>query len=354
MWFTTVTSEYRTDRAQLIKLLSILSCTFTLPSSCSSYADPTPDRRTIFEGRNVYSPSIEYDGSTHMFKMWYGGWQADADYPNDKIYYRQSKDGVNWSGPRTVLTPSQLPTAISHVNDPSVVTAVNSITKKVQYTMFYTACVKPCSINSENQLWSAVSDDGLHWILHKPLVRAEGAAVPTAVSLDSKGIAVWRVYYSKTSEDNNKPTHIYMVGVDGDRNALAGTAIAYTYRGPGVISNPEVRKISGTWDLLFNVYRRPLGAKRDTADIYVAQSTSSTEWRSGSEMPLITNDPNGSVCATVAPALITFHDRLILQFGQARYNSSGACDFSNFESMQQISAEASWLERVATRQASAQ
>jgi hypothetical protein len=274
--------------------------------------------------------------------MWYGGWQSEADYPHDKIYYRESKDSISWSAPRTVLEPSQLPIANFHVNDPSVVVTLNSITKKIQYTMFYTVCVGTCTKNSENQIWSSVSSDGLRWIRHKPLIRTEGAAVPSAVAFDGAGQSEWRVYYSNTSESRDTPKHIYMAVVDANRNILTKDKVAYTYLGPGVIANPEVRKIAGVWNLLFNVYHTRPGAKRNTADIYLAQSPNPTHWRAGSERPLIVNDPKGPVCAPVAPTVLSFHGSLLLQFGQARYGTSGACDFSVFETMRQVSAKAGW------------
>ncbi len=52
--------------------------------------------------------------------MWYGGWQTDADFPHDKIYYRVSADNVNWSEPITVLRPGDVASNAQHVNDPTV------------------------------------------------------------------------------------------------------------------------------------------------------------------------------------------------------------------------------------------
>lgn len=328
------------------KLISIgfaLTCAFISLGVSPNGAKAGPDSHAIFKGRNVYSPWLEYDEASQSLKMWYGGWQAPSDYPHDKIYYRTSKDGSAWSAPRTVLSPAQLPVRSAHVNDPSIVKVMNSITRKPQYTMFYTVCVRPCASNSDNQLWTSVSADGLNWTLHRPLITTGGAAVPSAVEVRESGRAVWRVFYSNTSEANNSPTHIFMAEVDGRRNVLRKDVIVYTHSGPGVLANPEVRNINGTWNLLFNVYHTRPGAKRNTADVYLAQSNNPVQWRRGSARPLIMNDPAGDVCATIAPTLVAVRDRLLVQFGQALYSRAGICDFSNFGTMEQMSVGQDWL-----------
>lgn len=323
------------------------ACACLVLSSCSSDAQSSSANEAVFSGRNVYSPSLRYDGARHIFQMWYGGWQADADYPHDKIYYRQSADGIGWSAPQAVLSPSQLPVSASHVNDPSVVALANPATKRMQYTMFYTVCLEPCSRSSDNQLWSSVSTDGVHWGRAKPLIETGGASEPSAVPANGAGGAVWRVYYSNTSEAGDTPRHIYMAEVDGSGAVVSKDAVVYTYPGAGVIANPEVREVRGTWFLLFNVYHTRPGAKRTTADIYVAQSATPTQWESGAERPLVVNDPEGETCASVAPGLLDHDGRLLLQFGEARYEPSGACDFSQFRTMRQIDVPTGWLSNVA-------
>lgn len=312
----------------------------TVSSSCGQ---ASVDSLTIFSGRNVYSPALEYDEPSGYLKMWYGGWQSQSDYPHDKIYYRTSKDGVNWSEPLTVLTSKQLPVANAHVNDPSVVKTLNKVTNRFQYTMFYTVCIGRCVQNAENQIWTSVSSDGLTWKFHKPLVKTNGAAVPSAIAFKGNSLSVWRIFYSNTAENNNKPTHVFMAEVDGDRNVLRKDVVAYTHQGPGVIANPDVRSVDGTWNLLFNVYHTRPRAKRNTADVYLTQSDSPSHWRPGSAWPLIVNDPTREICASVAPTLASFRGRLLIQFGEARYTKAGTCDFSIFGRMQQLSVGKEWL-----------
>jgi hypothetical protein len=153
------------------------------------------------------------------------------------------------------------------------------------------------------------------------------------------------VYYSNTSEASNATTHILFADVDGNRKVLREGTIAYTHLGQGVLANPEVRKIEGVWNLIFNVYQTRPGAKRNTADVYIARSADPSRWLDGSAVPLVLNDPNGQVCATIAPAIVEAGDHLLLQFGQARYSASGVCDFSTFGRMQQLKVSTAWLRR---------
>lgn len=325
-----------------MRIQALLLLATALLGACGQ-AQSAPQVRTIFSGRNVYSPTILFDSRSGKYKMWYGGWQSQSDYPHDKIFYRESSDASAWSAPTTVLTHSQIPVTNVHVNDPTVVTQVNAVTKAVQYTMFYTVCVRPCTRNAENQIWSSVSSNGLAWSFHKPLITSQGAAVPSAVVLEAGQGAVWRLYYSNTSERTDAPRHIYAVDVDGNRDVSREPRVVFTYSGAGVIANPEVRQVGGTWHLLFNVYHKPPGASRDTGDIYSVSSKSPTSFSSASARPLIVSDPAKSVCATVAPSLLADRSGLILQYGQATYQPNGKCDFSIFHSLRQVRAETGWL-----------
>lgn len=330
--------------AQILRLQAAILCAGALVTSCGR-AQGGPSTETIFSGRNIYSPSIVFDASAGKYKMWYGGWQTQSDYPHDRIYYRESKDASIWSAPTTVLVPDQLPIANSHVNDPTVVMQTNAKTKTVQYTMFYTVCVNPCTKNANNQIWSSVSSDGLTWKFNKPLIRHSGAAVPSVVLLKGSDPVIWRVYFSRTSEANDAPKRIYAVDVNGDRDPVGAERTVFTHKGAGVIANPEVRQVGRSWHLLFNVYHKQAGAKRDTGDIYLVSSDSPIRFSSASARPLVENDPGNALCASVAPALLTIGNKILLQFGQANYQRNGVCDFSVFHSLRQVRADTAWLEK---------
>jgi hypothetical protein len=97
------------------------------------------------------------------------------------------------------------------LNDPSVTKTFNSITGRYQYTMFYTLDGSdPTNGNvGENQIWSSVSDDGITWNYHQPLLQGPNAyTTPSAVVVDNTSTGVfWNVYYSDGVEDTTKPMY---------------------------------------------------------------------------------------------------------------------------------------------------
>jgi hypothetical protein len=155
-----------------LRYLVVLAMIFVaLSVTC---ADTIVSETLMFTGMNIYSPSLIYDNG--VYKMWYGGWQTQSDYPNDKIYYRTSTDNVNWSAPITVLTPGDIGPNVVHVNDPSVTKHFNTTSGQWQYTMFYTICINTCH-PADNQVWSSVSGDGIHWLYNQNAARGIFGAI---------------------------------------------------------------------------------------------------------------------------------------------------------------------------------
>jgi hypothetical protein len=134
---------------------------------------------------NIYGPSLIVDG---VYKMWYSAWQDgsakdSAGHFHDTIYYRESVDNVNWGGFTAVYSTADIEAALgpayagrfTHITDPSVTKHINSVTGKAQYTMFFTACIsavsnQQCDDQKGNEIWSAVSDDGRHWLHPQRLI----------------------------------------------------------------------------------------------------------------------------------------------------------------------------------------
>jgi len=294
---------------------------------------------TLSTGRNIYSPTVIYDAQAHIYKMWYGGWQTNADYPHDKIYYRTSTDGLAWTGPTTVLTPTQVGPSAVHVNDPSVTKIYNAVDNRYQYTMFYTVCVNTCTNNTDNQIWSSISTDGINWVIHAPLIESNGASTPSSIVSKKSNGSVWTVYYSNTSENGNLPTHVFSADVDGNRKIINHDAVVYTYNADdGILANPEVRQIGNDWDLFFNVYHTVPGASHATADIYVSTANTNRYWESTSAHSMIANNPSGSVCLTLSPGVIPVNKtgKFLMYFGQGQYVSgSRSCNFSDISSIQE-------------------
>jgi hypothetical protein len=296
----------------LIALLILLS----LSTSGEVAADSVIDMQWMFSGRNVYAPTLVQNG---IYQMWYGGWQSSSDYPNDKIYYRTSYDNVHWSSPTTVLTPWQIGQNVVHVNDPTVTVHFNEANGQWQYTMFYTVCVSPCN-QSDNQIWSSVSGDGVHWVYHTPLLVGLGPAEPSVIIDPQADGTFWKVYYV----DRLDATIVKMAKVSGDRNMLAVQSV---FAGPGTISSAEVKEFNGKWHLFFNAFFA------DRVDLYKSESSTNESWPAEYEV-LITN-PGPSYCATVTPGVLSAGgDQYDLYFGLTPRLPSGGCDISQQQSIQ--------------------
>jgi hypothetical protein len=259
-----------------LRYLAVLALIFVALSVTS--ADTIISENSMFTGFNIYSPTVIYDNG--VYKMWYGGWQTQSDYPHDKIYYRTSTDNVHWSPSITVLTPADIGSNVAHVNDPSVTKHFNTTNGQWQYTMFYTICINTCH-QADNQIWSSVSTDGINWKFNQTLLAGSpGPSEPSAVvEAPQLNGGFWKVYY----EDRLDQPKIKMVSVDGNRHAVSGSVlVVYTLPpnvGVGVsIANPEVKLVNGTWQLFFNAYLPT------EADIYKVESTSNASWPSSYEI----------------------------------------------------------------------
>ncbi len=288
------------------RLAARIMCYLTLASSAiCGRADTVTSQHYSFGGINVYSPTLIFDGG--VYKMWYGGWQ-DKNDGHDRIYYRTSPDGLNWTAPVTVLNPTDVVADAVHVNDPSVTKHYNSISKQYQYTMFYSVCRGPCISSSQNQTWSSVSSDGIHWIFHQPLMTSlDGSSEPSAIIDQQPDGTFWKIYYMNTAGAN---TQVFMAAVSGNRTVISQKVV---YTTPRTLANPEVRNVGGRWILFLNVYRTGGG------DIYKIESNSNLSW-SGDLQPLILNNgPN--ICATIAPGVLPLDSkRYALYFGQTPSN----------------------------------
>jgi hypothetical protein len=291
---------------------------FFLLLSVSDYAfSDTPESiSSLFSGKNIYAPSVLSDG---QYKMWYGGWQTQADYPNDLIYYRSSANNETWSSPVVVLRPIDIGTNVVHVNDPSVTKHFNQSNGKWQYTMFYTVCVSPCN-QQDNQVWSSTSPDGTHWGNHKVLLAGGfGSAEPSAILQTGINGAFWRVYYV----DRTDASRVKFVNVNGNREAIS-TAIAYTH--PGTISGVEVRYINNQWQMFFNVFYT------DRVDIFKTISSTNDTWVNFE--PLIVNT-GATFCGTLTPAILDAGPgKYFLYFGLTKREINGSCDLTKQTSIE--------------------
>lgn len=290
-----------------------------------AFADIVSSKQTMFSGMNVYAPTVLLERG--VYKMWYGGWQTSSDYPNDKIYYRTSSDNVNWSSPVPVLTPPQVHLGAQHINDPSVVRVQDGKTGS-RYFMFYTVCMSPCA-QSDNQIWSAVSTDGVAWSDHRPLLAtAYGPAEPSVIA-DGNG-KTFRVYYAERLRDCN----VVRMATFDRSFALKSTTNVFTLNMPNCLTGPEVRYFNNSWHLFYNVW---FSSEADPtvvgrASIYESESSSNTAWQSFSEL---ISTPDDTSCGAITPGVLsTGGAEYDLYFGRTPTNGTPYCDVSHQESVE--------------------
>jgi hypothetical protein len=94
-----------------IGAIALLAAMLLLGLASTATADSPLGMRSLFSGRNIYSPAVIDADATSVnpfapflnafgrYAMWYGGWQSDSDQPNGKIYRRVSQDNSVWSDP---------------------------------------------------------------------------------------------------------------------------------------------------------------------------------------------------------------------------------------------------------------
>ncbi len=308
----------------LAALLGALAI-FALPAS----ADTVIARYTQFTGRNIYSPDVLYDSRIDNYVMWSGGWQSSVNGGHDYIYYRESTNHSpnSWGAPQTAIVPADIGSNVSHVNDPSVTEFANGVTGQVQYTMFFTVCMSPCIQGGDNQIWSAVSNNGISWTGYQVLLSGEssGPADPSAL-YTSSGSGVWLVYYANRLGNCND---MNAAVVDGSRGA---TSISTVFSvSSGCVSAPSVANFTdaaGDWHLFYDG-----GTTVNVFDIYEAKSSSDLSWKTSSL--LIANSSSGPICGTATPfALPAGGQDYELYFGELAATSAGCTESDNFTSIQ--------------------
>jgi hypothetical protein len=318
----------------MIRMLLVLTAVVFLARI--GRADTVVEMTQTHSGYNIYGSSVMYDQQEQIYKMWYMGWQVSGEV-NDRIYYSTSLDGKNWGPSQTVFSPFEMylehgaVPIMTHTGDPSVTKHYNSISGQYQYTMFYTACHSPCSElpgNNENEIWSIVSSDGIHWSYPIPLLWGViGPAEPSAI-IDNAGNVFWKVYYA----DRLEADVIKMAKVDGNRNAISVES-AYWHAGPGVISGPEVRYINGKWTLFFN----DLSGDGSTLvrNIHKVTSAINTHWPTGAQPLIASGYEPGQGCSVATPGVLAFGpgdplaaNEYLLYFGLGLRDANGSCSSS--------------------------
>ena len=306
--------------------------------------DQNIQMKALFEGQNIYGPSVLFDQKNKKYEMWYFGWH-DEGQVNDRIYYRSSKSGLDFGASNkydVVYTgetlENQSPLAkkigVNHVGDPSVTKIKNEVTGQYQYTMFFTVCLGGCK-QKDNQVWSIVSNDGKNWLFPTPLLSSTlGSAEPTGIfDPDPKTGRIWRVVYT----DRLDPKKIKMVNVGGNRKVIGNPITLYSLPKEikGVVSGAELKRIGNKLHLFFN---RHVGTganykiiiEKVTAPTY----TSFQQENSTSTISVIDHGPGSPFCSATTPSVyVTGSDSYNLYFGLARRRNNGMCIPSNHKNM---------------------
>lgn len=306
----------------LTKRLGLAVTITVLFAAGLAFADTVLQMNWLFSGTNIYSPTVLLDDG--VYRMWYGGWQNSNQWDTqDLIYYRYSSDNLNWSSQTTVLTPAGVSPYAYHVNDPSVTKHFNTANGQWQYTMFFTVCVNSCTVQSDNEIWSATSADGINWFYPQVLLQgSSGPAEPSAIIDPQSDGTFWKVYYA----DRNDDTKIKMASVNGNRAAI-NTQVVYTISTGQAISSPEVRNVNGVWDLWFNVHLAT------EVDLYKTTSSSNTSWPSNYQVLIQNTGP--SYCGTITPGVLPESSgQYNLYFGLTVRQPNGNCDLRYNQSIQ--------------------
>jgi len=309
----------------IFQLISIFFFLFILTNI--AICDTATKMQVSFEGYNIYAPSILLNSywGIDFYSLWYSGWQKQNSY--DSIYYRSSLNGSHWSNPYKIISPMDIGPDYIHVGDPNVTKHFNETNQTWQYTMFYTACLEPCN-QENNEIWSAVSNDGLNWMYHQILLAGpSGPAEPSAIIDQNDDGTFWKVYYV----DRLDATKVKMVRVDTDRHAFAVSVVYQPANRLGALANPEIRKLNNTWALFFNYY---IGDPLDYVLICRSNSVSNEKWNN--DYDLVINNQDSDISSTTTPGILSINDNeYLLFFGLVNRSDDYSCDLAKHSSIHQ-------------------
>ena len=315
---------------------------------------------SVLSAYNWYSPQVFFDAQAGLYKMYFGGRTTQAQ-SYDSIYYSVSADSINWSTPQEILNPAVVQAkfrawttgdsqaepfksmTIDEVNDPFVTKHFNTTNNQYQYTMFFTACINGCGVQSNNRIWSMTSVDGINFDFPQPAkISGEGvnvwAAQPSAlVVAGTDGAAFWYVYHENRNPANGADHKAYLTKVTGARTAIAGVSPQAVFtetrgNGAGQVSAVNVVQRGSQWDLIFNQYM-----PNDITNVYRVSSASKTSW-TGASTAVIANN-NSPYCATLTPSAVPVSStQYILFTSLITYNpnppaGTSKCDFWHNQSI---------------------
>jgi hypothetical protein len=290
---------------------------------------------------NLYAPAALFvPGSPGYWIAYFGGWGDSTSQVNDKIYYSTSADGGTWTAKQTLFTSQDFNADTAsvtgcnvsacniasnnacgnaacagcavHVNVPDVTRDWNSISGNWQWTMVQEPGICSADGNMYGDIWSAVSNDGIHWAGHQwvvgnPTDQAHEATIITDPGTYNGTSYYFKVYYYYTGPGQD--CHVLkMALLDGGRQTIAKDITVFTSSDSlGCVVNPEVRKVGldtdqKPWQLFFQC-NSPHGTRWNICRV---PSATNTSWATADARTVIDNESSSSVFGTVTPGVISW------------------------------------------------
>lgn len=280
----------------------------------ASVAQAAPVKVTKMEGLmgglwNAYAPTtLNYGGKE---RMWFGGWEKQADQGSDIIYYSENL-GTQWTAPVVSFKKADYA-----VNDPTV---IQHPVNKDWLFMYYTALHKNHQNGNQLTLKNIVGfassiNGGRTWTDHGIIIgqnngyNAHGAWAPTAV-LPANKKEIWLYYHT------NSPSNIILrtrLDINGWKQIGKTELVMF----PGEASqhgrvNIDIARDGGTYHMVSNDFSlNNVGYYKSTDGLVFA--------RANVDSPMVKGGANW----VLTPHIRVLKDKLIqLYFGFGHANNA--------------------------------
>ena len=153
-----------------------------------------------FDRGQITGPEVLYDSNDSLFKMWYGGKDAEGKHPyKERIGMATSPDGINWTRANNG-NPVLDVGAIGDFNEIQI-TQPSVLKESDGFRMWYSAY----SMKHQHTIGMAHSKDGIHWILDNNGLPILGlspsfAVGPSVIKVDNRYVMIYTGYSSNRKD----------------------------------------------------------------------------------------------------------------------------------------------------------